>query len=159
MAILGDHSGRANTWIGDLRGLDAQGNPPERGRSVCPCGSGARVKHCPHEGRPTIFATAATYIGQREWSERDPGDPLLRGKDPGPLAPESVRIAAGLHTLSARPLVTSIVDTTEPGGAIAQADDQIEALRHELVEMLPLLRGAEIVVGHSPRDELESADT
>jgi hypothetical protein len=25
--------------------------------------------------------------------------------------------------------------------------------------MLPLLRGAEIVVGHSPRDELESADT
>lgn len=156
VTMLGDRAGRANTWIADLRDLDAEGQPPKRGRAACPCGSGARVKHCPHPGRPTIFATAATYIGQREWSRRDRADALLGGSDPGPLAEGAVRVAAGIHTLSAKALVTSIVDTTEPGGAIATADVQLDDLQAELVGRLPMLRDAELVVGHTPRAELQA---
>jgi hypothetical protein len=152
--MLGDSTGRATASVADFRGLDLEGHPVA-GRTPCPCGSGARSKHCPHQIEAYIYATAATFISQKEWASRDPNDPLIAGGQHSAVPDGHVRVAAGLHTLSAKPLARGMVDVTEEGASVAAAQALLANLHAALVAALPMLAAVELVEGHTPLNEFD----
>lgn len=153
--MLGDKSGRATVSIADFRGLDADGEPPAK-RSRCPCGSGARAKHCHHDLGGAIYATAETFISQKEWARRDRESALFAAEEPAPVPSGATRIAGGLHTLSMLPLGRAIRDVTAPGAAVVEADDLLTRIRAEVIDAIPMLGAVDVVTGHTPRAEFET---
>ncbi len=153
--MLGDKTGRATVSIADFRGLDVDGEPPAK-RGRCPCGSGARAKHCHHDLGGAIYATAETFISQKEWARRDRESTLFAAEEAAPVPSGATRIAGGLHTLSMLPLGRAIRDVTAPGAAVVEADDLLAGIRAEVIDAIPMLGSVVVVAGHTPRAEFET---